>query len=192
MMMIGYALDHPSGMYHMYNPTTDSVVISNSVKWKDFNRWKVSSSDKPTTNLYGPSQTDHSTAIEDPITSNHEPDNLVTFLDQAPPSLPSDDDDSISLESLPGHSLQLPTPPPLIHTRSQGPVVSPTETSTNPAVQRVLRQLQTSSSYKVIGDTTPRRTFHSDDSDAPIINHIFTDELCIAYSSVGRTIHAIC
>ena len=37
----------------------------------------------------------------------------------------------------------------------------------------------------------PRRIFHSDDPDAPIINHIFTDKLFIAYSSVGGMIHAI-
>ena len=38
---------------------------------------------------------------------------------------------------------------------------------------------------------TPRRIFNSNDPDAPIINHIFMDKICIAYSSVGGTIHAI-
>ena len=38
MMMAGYALNHPSGMYEFYNPNTDSIIISNSVKWKRLNR----------------------------------------------------------------------------------------------------------------------------------------------------------
>ena len=41
MMMIGYALDHPSGTYQFYNPNTDTVIISNSVKWSAFNRWEA-------------------------------------------------------------------------------------------------------------------------------------------------------
>ena len=40
MMMVGYALNHPSGTYEFYNPNTYSIIISNSVKWKDFNRWE--------------------------------------------------------------------------------------------------------------------------------------------------------
>jgi len=41
MMMIGYAMDHPSGTYRFYNPTTDHVVVSNSVKWSDYKRWEA-------------------------------------------------------------------------------------------------------------------------------------------------------
>ena len=35
MMMAGYTLNHLSGTYEFYNPNTDSIIISNSVKWKD-------------------------------------------------------------------------------------------------------------------------------------------------------------
>ena len=52
MMMIGYALEHPSETYKMYNPKTDSVVITNSIKWTDFNRWELKSSEKHIRQLY--------------------------------------------------------------------------------------------------------------------------------------------
>jgi len=41
MMFVGYALDHPSGTYKFYNPTTDAVNISNSVRWSDFKPWEA-------------------------------------------------------------------------------------------------------------------------------------------------------
>jgi len=37
-MMVGYALDSPSGTYRFYNPKTNAVVESNSVTWKEFFR----------------------------------------------------------------------------------------------------------------------------------------------------------
>ena len=33
MMFVGYALDYPSGTYKFYNPTTDAINKSNSVRW---------------------------------------------------------------------------------------------------------------------------------------------------------------
>ena len=41
MMMIGNALDHPIGTYELYNPNTCRIIVSNSVIWKDFNRWEA-------------------------------------------------------------------------------------------------------------------------------------------------------
>ena len=40
MLMVGYALNHPSGTYRFYNPETNSIIISNSVKWSVFNPWE--------------------------------------------------------------------------------------------------------------------------------------------------------
>jgi len=51
MMMIGYAMDHPSGIYRFYNPTTDNVGVSNSVKWSDYKRWEATSVDSVIGNL---------------------------------------------------------------------------------------------------------------------------------------------
>ena len=51
MLFVGYALDHPSGTYRMYNPGTDNVVITNSVKWSVFNPWQAQSMDDTTKNL---------------------------------------------------------------------------------------------------------------------------------------------
>ena len=50
-MMIGYAMDHPNGTYRFYNPTTDNVVVSNSVKWSDNKRWEATSVDTAIGNL---------------------------------------------------------------------------------------------------------------------------------------------
>ena len=41
MLMVGYALDHPSGTYRFYDPSKDSLIVSNSVKWSTFTPWKV-------------------------------------------------------------------------------------------------------------------------------------------------------
>ncbi len=56
MMFVGYALNHPSGTYEFYNPTNDSIVISNSVKWSNFIRWDAQSDDSSTANLFVPSE----------------------------------------------------------------------------------------------------------------------------------------
>ena len=52
MMMVGYALTHPSGTYEFYNPNTDSIIISNSVKWSVFNRWEATNVDSMSGKLY--------------------------------------------------------------------------------------------------------------------------------------------
>ena len=41
MMFVGCALDHPSGTYKFYNPTTDDIIIVNSVRWSLFKPWEV-------------------------------------------------------------------------------------------------------------------------------------------------------
>ena len=51
MLIVGYAVDHPSGTHRMYNPGTDSIVITNCVKWSVFNPWQAQSMDKTTKNL---------------------------------------------------------------------------------------------------------------------------------------------
>lgn len=45
MLMIGYAMNHPSGTYRFYNPKTKSVVVSNNVKWTEWKRWEVDGED---------------------------------------------------------------------------------------------------------------------------------------------------
>jgi hypothetical protein len=45
MLMIGYAMNHPSGTYRFYNPKSKSVVLSNNVKWTEWKRWEVSNED---------------------------------------------------------------------------------------------------------------------------------------------------
>ena len=45
MLMIGYAMNHPSGTYRFYNPRTKSVVLSNNVQWTEWKRWEVDQED---------------------------------------------------------------------------------------------------------------------------------------------------
>ena len=133
----------------------------------------------------------HFTPIKDPAGSDHTLNSTVTFSNQVPPSSSFSDNDYISLKYLPGHSFPMTESPRRIHTRGQGPVTSTTQSSTTPAIQRALKQLKTSSTYKVTGNITPHRIFTSEDPNVPFINHIYTDEICIVYSSVGGTTHDI-
>jgi len=41
MMFVGYALDHPSGIYEMYNPGTKRIITTDSVEFASFKRWKT-------------------------------------------------------------------------------------------------------------------------------------------------------
>jgi hypothetical protein len=41
MMFVGYALDHPSGTYEMYNPATKRIITTDSVEFASFKRWKA-------------------------------------------------------------------------------------------------------------------------------------------------------
>jgi hypothetical protein len=45
MVMVGCALSHPGGTYEFDNPNTCEIITSNSVKWKNFNRWEESNVD---------------------------------------------------------------------------------------------------------------------------------------------------
>jgi hypothetical protein len=45
MLMIGYAVDHPSGTYRFYNPRTQSVVLSNNIRWTEWKQWEVDHDD---------------------------------------------------------------------------------------------------------------------------------------------------
>ena len=52
MMFVGYALNHPSGTYEFYNPNTDSIIVSNSVKWQHFSRREVTAIDSAAGKLF--------------------------------------------------------------------------------------------------------------------------------------------
>jgi len=59
MLFVGYALNHPSGTYEFYNPNTDSIIISNSVKWKDFTRWEAKRIDSTVGKLFNTNSPDY-------------------------------------------------------------------------------------------------------------------------------------
>jgi len=39
MMFVGYAMDHPSGTYEMYNPSTKRIITTDSVDFAAFKMW---------------------------------------------------------------------------------------------------------------------------------------------------------
>lgn len=42
MVMVGYAVESPTGSYRFYNPKTKRTISSDSVTWSDFKRWVIS------------------------------------------------------------------------------------------------------------------------------------------------------
>jgi len=44
MVFVGYAMDHPSGTYEMYNPATNRIVTTDSVDFASFKRWVATES----------------------------------------------------------------------------------------------------------------------------------------------------
>ena len=53
MMMVGYALNNPSGTYELYYPNTDSIIIRSSVKWNAFNWCEATNVHNMSGKLYG-------------------------------------------------------------------------------------------------------------------------------------------
>ena len=43
-MMVGYALNHGSGTYRVYNPKTNRIVLSRNVVWGEFKSKKLEDS----------------------------------------------------------------------------------------------------------------------------------------------------
>ena len=184
MLMVGYAFNHPSGTYEMYNPTTNTIVLSNSVKWTAFNRWDVKNQSSNVGKM-----------LHQPVTpaikiADPEEPSKVRFAED-PPLIHDDDVDtdisseakSLSLETL-DESLSKETSVSPRRTRSQGFRPPPVVAIDNPTVQRALDKLSTSPSYKVTGNTTATPIFSSSNDDASI-HHIFTDDMFMTYSSAG-------
>jgi len=42
MVMVGYAVDSPTGTYRFYNPKIKRIISLDSVTWSDFKRWVIS------------------------------------------------------------------------------------------------------------------------------------------------------
>ena len=159
MLIVGYAFNHPSGTYEMYNPTTDTIVLSNSVKWTAFNRWDVQNQ---SSNVGKMLQQPATPAIN--IADPEEP-TKVRFAED-PPQIHDDDVDtdisseaqSLTLETL-DESPSKETSVSPRRTCSQGFRPPPVVAIDNPTVQPALDKLSTSPSYKVTGNTTATPIF---------------------------------
>ena len=178
MMFVGYALNHPSGTYEFYNPTTDGIVISNSVRWKDFNRWEATRIDSAVGKLYAPTTPQDNDA---PSSDEDDFDEPVT-----PNVTPVPLEDTVTLTQRRVHFSEPPAQPTGRITRSQsrGAVLPPhRDRIQSSKVQRALKKISTSPTYKVTGNTVPTSIFDADTDT--VINTIMTDDVFITYTSVG-------
>jgi len=131
MMMVGYAMDHPSGTYRFYNTTTDNIVASNSVKWSDYKRWEVASVDSAVGNLREPKKA-----------TDIETNDQKEAIEELAPVISEDTDANV-----------LPVPPPAIRR-----AVTQTMTQEDATLkQSVYKEFNaaTGKTLKVTGDTTP-------------------------------------
>ena len=103
MLMMGYAFDHPSGTYEMFNPATDTIIISNSVQWSSFSRWDVQASDPAVGKVLQSLSIRPSVIVDDPIRSPPH----VNFANN-PPQVIADDATAVSFAAK-SHSLSLDT-----------------------------------------------------------------------------------
>ena len=190
MMCVGYAFNHPSGTYEFYDPSSDSIVISNSVKQSSFIRWDASRSDSSAGILLNnpllPSLTSLSESEEDFDDQgvSLSPDQLLTSKQ----NVLSDLLDSDNVQDLPG----LPAPTGVV-TFSQACLQStnnlPPSTSISTKLTRKLKNLQKSPSYKVTGNVVPTPVFNTDRS--PNINVVYTDDIHFQFPSVGGMCDAV-
>lgn len=177
MLFVGYALDHPSGTYEFYNPNTDDIVVSNSVKWKDFTRWEATRVEHTIGKLKNEPSSNHKETESDSDDNDSDDDSQVS-------STPSNKTVTFS-----EYTSDIPNTPPLpsrpvtrsTSTLGRSATVPPRYHS--PKVQRALKKLNTSATYKVTGNTVPVQIFAA--PDAPAINVTLTDDFVFTSSSVG-------
>ena len=173
MMMVGYALNSPSGTYRMYNPKTGSIIESNSVTWKDFKRQEHDSVTVLKEKLHE-SKTGGKSTVDD-----------------------SDDDADDSNVSTPPSAAhpasELPRRPV---TRSMTAtnrasttttVDSATETTTpsasRPSLDATTDQPVASPTFVVTGNTVPIRL--NFDDDTPSVHHIYTPDIIASFEKEG-------
>ena len=139
--MIGYSLEHPNETYEMYNSETDSIIITYSIKWTDFNRWELKSSEIQICKLY------------DAESSQNDP--KYVYFDSSYEIFSKQRVDSLKGSS--SANLLLATTPSIIRTRNHGPPSPPAVDTSNSADTRKIKRLSTSTKYKVTRDTTPHQ-----------------------------------
>ena len=181
MIFVGYLLNHPSGTYEFYNATNDSIVTSNLVKWSNFIQWDAYSDDTPAGNLFV--DTKDAASLSD-----NEDDFIITKdnesisqqkIHMSQESVLADLMDSDKYTDLP----DLPESTGVI-TRSKARTLGEATSHqilVPTTIKRELKNLQTSPTYKVTGNTVPTKVF----DQPPIVNAIFTDDIHFQFLPVG-------
>ena len=93
MLMVGYALEHPSGTYRFYDPNNDSIVTSDSVTWTDFQPWQAASVDTTIGQLKN--------NVKTPATEIKQETDEITNLDHNESTDPAPPSTSILNQTLP-------------------------------------------------------------------------------------------
>ena len=169
MMMVGYALDYPSGTYGFYKPSTNNIIVSNSVKWNDFSRWKVSGSDGPIGQLLQEkSEVNESESdSDDDVFSDSALFKKVRFSQDTNSQCGVNfgnsnngddehfgDEESSTLDTNAGAIVSVGSSGSTDVQVSKGKVAK---------FQRALKKLSTSPSYKVTGNVVPHNAFERED-----------------------------
>ena len=184
MMMVGYALDHPSGTYNFYNPATNNIVLSNSVKWNDFSRWEVSGADGDVGKLKEEKVDvkDSDSGTEEEFFDEKVEEKVVPFSQDDQCSVNPDDGEQCSIDGDVGGN-DMGT---RVSKSNSGSINIQVSKDKVAKVQRALKKLGTSPSYTVTGNVVPYNIFENKpDSDEDGINVILTEEIMFSFRSVG-------
>ena len=192
MMMVGYALDHPSGTYEFYKPSTNNIIVSNSVKWNDFSRWEVSGSDSAIGQLLqeksevneSESDSDDDVFSDSPLVKKvrfNQDTNSQCDVNFGNSNNGNDehfgDEESSTLGTNAGA---------IVSVGRSGSTDVQVSKEKVAKVQRALKKLSTSPSYKVTGNVVPYNVFERESkNDEAEINVILTEEMMFSFRSVG-------
>ena len=179
MMMVGYALNSPSGTYRMYNPKTNAIIETNSVGWKDFSKFEDESVTKLKNQPHEPKSGGKVTVddddSDDDVTHANDivqpPSTTATATDNQPSDTPFrrvTRSMTAALRAADSNTVPNATIPP---SRAAPSFDAPTD------------QPATTPNFIVTGDTEPTKLNFGDTS--PSIHHIYTPDLIATFEKYG-------
>ena len=168
MIFVGYLINDPSGTYEFYNSTNDSIVTNNSGKWSNFIWWDAHSDNTPVGNLFVDTKDAASLSDNEDdfiITKDNESvsQRKIRMSQESVLAYLMDSDNVTDLPDLPG--------PTGVITRSKARTLGEATSHQIPVpttLNRELKNLQTSPTYKMTGNTVPTKVF--DQPQSPIVS----------------------
>lgn len=182
MMMVGYALNSPSGTYRMYNPKTNAVIETNSVGWKDFNRFEDESVTKLKNEFHEPKSGGTMTVDDD-----DDSDDDVTHtndIGQSPSATPPASDEPSTMPSR--RVTRSTTAASCAAATNPVPNLNVTDDTLSPAAPGLdapTDQPTPTPNFTVTGNTEPTRLDFG--TTSPSIHHIYTSDLIATFEKDG-------